>query len=792
MLYPDNLETLLDFDKVKHQLLKLALCAEGKLHIEKQDYFLEVKPLELELTVVSEMRKVIEAGESFSTLSFVAFQDILDTLKFEGSALTVEQLYRLHHIIKGMFELLKFFKKKERQAEYPIIVDLLSEVIVDKKWYQQIEKILDLDKVEIKSNASEALVKIRSKISKLERSSEKAFVVALKKYAEKGFLADSKESWRANRRVLAVLSEHKRQVPGLVLDVSGNARITFIEPASILPIAAEISECKVQEQKEIDRILRAITAEFYPYQSNFEHYKAVVAQLDSWQAKANLSIQEVAIQPVITDKEIALKQARHPILEAHLKSLKRAIVPLDIELKDDKHLLVISGPNAGGKSVTMKTVGLLQLMFQFGLHLPAEENSKICLFNQLMADIGDDQSIEDDLSTYSSHLAKMKYFLQHADGRSLLLIDEMGSGTDPALGGPIAEAILEHLVEQGSYGVITTHYSNLKEMAQTKTGLVNGAMSFATRQLRPTYELHIGQAGASYAFEVAERSGLPKEIIKNAKDKLGKDKSSSEQSLSQIQHEKQYLKGIRKNNQKQSEHLERLIKNYEELKSRLEKQKGKLVKEYEQKLLKDYNEANRNLEKIIREQKEANSNREALKNVRKDIDKKRQNLASKIQKYDVVPVQENKEPIVVGSEVKLEDSPRIGKVVEIRKDKATVVFGKLRTTVPLKKLIHCVSEKKKVKTVNTTKSNTIVEKSKFDNQLDIRGKYKDEALFELEQFLDKCVLLGVDSARIIHGKGTGALKDLVQQCLRDYPYVKAFKLETDAAGGKGATMVEID
>ncbi|MCB0503227.1 MAG: Smr/MutS family protein, partial [Bacteroidetes bacterium] len=442
-------------------------------------------------------------------------------------------------------------------------------------------------------------------------------------------------------------------------------------------------------------------------------------------------------------------------------------------------------------SVAMKTVGVLQLMMQFGLHIPADEGAKMKFFKTILADIGDDQSIEDDLSTYSSHLVKMTEFVKVANKDTLFLIDEMGSGTDPALGGPIAEAILDHLGKQKTYGIVTTHYSNLKDKAQVTEGLQNAAMSFEMKKLQPTYELHIGQAGASYAFEVAQRSGLPATILEAAKTLLGNKKSTAEQSLSQIQNEKQYLKGIRKNNQRQSEHLEKLIANYEGLKSRLEKQKKKLMVEFEEKLLADYNEANRELENYIRTQKEKGRDREGLKSLRKDIDDKRQALAKKINKADRKPIQENKSPIKVGSEVKLEDSPRIGKVIEIRKNKATVLFGNISSTIPIDRLIHCVNDDQSETPITNKSPNKLVEKSQFVDVLDIRGKYKEEALIALDQFMDQAVVFGVDKVKIIHGKGSGVLKDFVQQYLKDYPFVSRYEYETDPSGGKGVTLVEI-
>jgi DNA mismatch repair protein MutS2 len=791
-LYPPNIETVLDFNQVKTTLLKQVYCPEGSEMLECQSFFTHQEDLLTELIAVSELKDIFVSGEMFSTLCFVKVNDILSVFDIEGRALNEDQLFRLHHLIKGTFELLKFFSKKERIDSYPVVTGLFLTVSVDKKWYLSIEQILDLDKVQIKCNASEELIKIRTKIAKLEKTQDILFNTAIKEYAQQNWLADQKESFRSGRRVLAVLSENKRKVNGTVLDISGNGNITYIEPAAVLPVSSEISEWQIKERKEIERILKQITADLRPFQQEFKLYKTVVAQLDAWQAKSRLAILQNAVAPQISATEIHLKHARHPVLEKHLKEVKREIIPLDIQFTSNNRVIVISGPNAGGKSVAMKTVGILQLMFQFGLHIPAEEGSQMMLFEQLMANIGDDQSIEDDLSTYSSHLVKMTHFVEFANANTLFLIDEMGSGTDPALGGPIAEAILEHLTNRQAYGIVTTHYSNLKELALNKPGMQNAAMSFEMSVLKPTYELHLGQAGASYAFEVAERSGLPTSILNAAKTKLGGERKVIEQSLAQIQSEKQYLKGIRKNNQKQSKHLEELIANYNQLKTDLEKQKKKLVREYEEKLLAEYNHANRTLENTVRNLKEQNQSVEALKKVRSSINDERQTLAKKVVHYDIQPIQENTTPIAVGSKVRLDDSNQIGEVKEIRNQKAVVQFGNLMTTLPISKLIHCVEDKVASKSIQpTATSNHLLEQTKFNFELDIRGMYKDEAMQAIEQFLDKAIMFGINQVRIIHGKGSGVLRQTVKQCLKQYPHIKNFEHEPYEAGGDGVTQIAL-
>ena len=792
MLYPENIEELLDFDALRKQVVGCAISDDGKKAIENQEFWTERDALNNELYAVQEIKALFEADQYFPTTAFVKMDDVLEAFSFEGMSLTTDQLVRLYHIIKGTFDLHKFFTKKENVANCPIVTDLFSSITVEKQWYLKIEKILDIDKKVIKSNASETLIKIRTKQNKLNRSLDTTFNKVLKEYSKNGWLADQKESWRSGRRVLSVLAENKRKVSGIVLDISGNGAIAFIEPVSIQPIVSELSELEVEERKEIERILRKITEELFPFKSSFTQFRELIIQIDIWQAKSTLAIKQHANRPELTENQIEYHNARHAILEKHLRDLSKAVVPLNIKLSASNRIIVISGPNAGGKSVAMKTVGLLQLMAQFGLHLPTGEGSKTMVFTHLMADIGDDQSIEDDLSTYSSHLLKMADFTKHANERTLFLIDEMGSGTDPAFGGSIAEAIMESLAKKGAYGVVTTHYSNLKEMALQHSGIINAAMSFEISKLKPTYELLLGQAGASYALEVAQRSGLNAEIINAAKEKLGGVKKEMESSLSEIQSEKQYLKGIRKNNQKQQKHLDRLLEDYEKLKANLERNKKKMEKDFEEKLLKDYNEANRELENYIRESKEKNQNREAAKVVRKKIDAKRQTLSKKVSNYDIKPFQENETPIVVGSTVKLEDNNRLGKVIKIRKNRAAVQFGNITTDIPLNRLVHCIPEGEIKPTTKSNKtSNSLEAQSKFNLELDIRGKYKDEAMQSLEQFLDRAVMFGIDHVRIIHGKGTGVLKDTVRQSLKVYPYVSNFKYEEQQNGGDGVTLVDL-
>lgn len=795
MTYPDNLTEELDFSKVMQALAGRAWCPAGRQLLESQAFLTDMNALEEALDAVQEMRLLLESGSTMPTLAFVETADIMRQLATEGLALEPEQFARLHRLIRGGADLLRFFTGKERRTTYPLLSSLCGPVTVEAAWYREIEKVIDLESAEVLSTASPELQRIRTRLSKLRSQQDAAFNKALRHYGGLGFLDEQRESWREGRRVLAVRSEHKRQVDGLVIDISGSGHIAFMEPGEVRPYEAERSEYLVLESREIRAILLRLSLYLHPHREAISRVEAWIARLDALQAKASLAASMNAVRPVLSRTAMNLRQARHPILEKHLRAVGKAIVPLDLSLDAGRRILIISGPNAGGKSVAMKTAGLMQLMAQAGLHIPAAEGSTVRVFSAVFADIGDDQSLEDDLSTYSSHLAHMAGFLRHAGPDAFFLIDELGSGTDPAYGGPIAEAILEALHEKQAWGVVTTHYSNLKDLAGRAPGMQNGAMAFDQAALAPAFLLIQGQAGASYALEVAARSGLPPDVLTAARSKLGTGREATERSLTQLQHEKQYLKGIRKSNQQRSEQLEKLVADYQALTTRMEREQKKLLRSYEERLLADYNEANRRLEALVREARQAANPSEKAVEVRQEVDEKRRDLSAKITREDLPVVQENPAAIEVGSVVRLEDNPLEGVVTEIRKGRATVMFGNLTTTVPMKKLVHLHAEQPVQADTPATPAKTpggLEEQSRFDLELDLRGKYKDEAIGELERFLDRAVLFGVHRLRIVHGRGSGALRELVRQTLKQFPFVTSFSHESPEHGGDGVTVVELE
>jgi DNA mismatch repair protein MutS2 len=454
--------------------------------------------------------------------------------------------------------------------------------------------------------------------------------------------------------------------------------------------------------------------------------------------------------------------------------------------------MVISGPNAGGKSVILKSVGIIQLMLQFGMLVPVEEGSVMSVFNQLFIDIDDDQSIENDVSTYSSHLKKMRYFVLHADKRSMVLLDEMGVGTDPSLGGAMAEAVLQILNDNKTFGIVTTHFNNLKIFAAQTPGIQSAAMAFDRKELQPLYQLLPGQPGSSFTFEIAQKTGMPQQVIQLAREKTGENKIALDDTLSEMQVEKQFIRGIRKHVQKQEEQLGDLVRNYQQLKKELEKDKKKMQRDYQQKLLDLFNENSRELEKRMREWKEDRADKSKFEQVRTYIDIQRKELEIKLDEAMSLNNDENSGIITVGSRVRMEEGLETGLVQEIKKEMTTVAFGNVLTRVKLNRLKIVKDDEPEKKTYSLHKgTGSITEKSVFDLSLDVRGLMKEEAFVALENFMDRALMYGISKIKIIHGRGTGALRQAVHTYLKKYPYVKSFYPEQEQFGGNGITIVEM-
>jgi DNA mismatch repair protein MutS2 len=793
-LYPSDIAEKLEFDFIRDWLKNHCRGELGRSYLAEQSFYTEKDVLEVRLDRVREMADILVNKGNFPSCGSADLHELVQKLGIENIAIPLHQFLDLLKFLQTVDGIFHFFSRKENKQAYPALHAWVESYDHVSALTKALEKVLDLEKETVKESASPRLGELRRAARDKQAELQKVFRQVVSKYRKDGRLADPEESVRNGRRVLAVLAEYKRQVPGILHDESESGKVVFIEPQETVHINNDITEHQLEERREIERILRALSTEIAPFVSVISANMELVGNMDVLQAVADFANTFQCMVPRISGEgRHCLVGARHPVLQFWHKKHKKQVVPLSLELLPDVRVMLISGPNAGGKSVALKTAGILQLMLQFGMMLPVEEGTEMRLFSKIFADVGDQQSIENDLSTYSSHLHNMQHCIRHADADTLLLIDEMGTGTDPAFGGAVAEAILETLLPKGVYGVVTTHYADLKDFATRHPGLQNAAMAFDTQSLTPLYQLYTGRPGSSYTLEIARKSGLDKNVIALARSKAGEKRQQTDETLSEIQNEKQYLKGIRKNLQQKEEQLDELKTHYDRLKRDMEKERKKLIKEFKEKQLEAYNAANRELEKLMREWKEDKADKDKFKQVREQIDQQREALGDTLRKMENEPVQLSAEgPLTPGAKVRLEEGAETGTILEIRNNKAVVQFGGITTNIPLQRL-QKVADKQvpKGRTSTALSVNKLEAKSSFDMNIDIRGMYRDEAISTLEQFLDKAILFSMGKVRVIHGIGTGRLKEAVHQYLRKYPNADRFYSEPQEFGGEGVTVVDI-
>ena len=791
-LYPQNVLEKLDFPFILKELENVCSGSLGRNLLNQQVFLTELDELTKQLQFVKEAKDIIENDTQLPQYGFNELL-FLEKLKIDNYYLDVKELIELYYSLSSVAEIFRFFTPKARQQLYPFLSEKITTYNFEIGLISAISKVIDIDKEIVKENATPELSKVRKQIQEKTQEINAVFRRVVQQHKTQNLLADTEETIRDGRRVLSVKSEYKRSIKGLITDESDNGNITYIEPNETLFLNNELTELYLDERREIHKILVDITAKIQPYKESIESLQILMSELDVIRAKAYFAINYKCAMPQISkERQIYLREFVHPVLYHHHKKQHKPIIDNTIFLDDKNRIIVISGPNAGGKSIILKSIGLIQLMFQFGMLIPAKENSVLSVFDNLFVDIGDEQSIENDLSTYSSHLSNMNYFISKANPKTLVLIDEMGMGTDPALGGPMAEAILESLHHKNVFGVITTHFNNLKVYAANTENMQSGAMAFDTKQLKPLYQLQIGQPGSSFTFEIAKKSGLSEQIIKNATNKIGDNKKVLDEVLTDIQTEKHFIKGLRKNVQVKESQLQDLTKSYEQLNKELEKEKKRLLKHYEARLLDRFNIESRNLENEMRTWKEEKSNKEKFLEVRNFIDENREQIEKKLEDIPITISNNTEQKIIVGSKVKLEEGTEIGEVIELKNNNALVAFGNMQTKVKLSNLIFVENIKNNLESKrNVYSSKILLEKSEFDYNLDIRGLMKDEAITALDNFMDRAIMYGIHHIKIIHGRGTGALKQAVQYYLKKYPHVQSFRYESEQFGGDGITLVEM-
>lgn len=797
-LEPKDLFEKLEFDKII-ELVEAECYGElGRQQVQK------IGPTSNRIVIVQKLKEVKEYQVTLGNDPFPmqAYEDISKDLKMlaiEDYVLSIEGFQRINVILRSIHLIFKYFADA-RQQVYPALYELIQPIHFDANLIKEIDKVID-EEGQIKPDASPKLMKIRRTMGGKVKELDRQFRSVITKYRSNGWLTDNVESFRNGRRVLSAPAEHKRKIRGIIHDESTTGRTAFIEPEEIININNDIFELEVEEKREIYRILKELSATLRPYVPSMYAYQKLMVRIDVIQAKARLSYKMNGTMPKVMGKpRLGIKTGFHPLLYLKNQQVNKKTVPFDLILFQDNRILMLSGPNAGGKSITLKSVGLLQLMLQSGMLVPVDPISEMGIFEDIFADIGDQQSIEDELSTYSSRLANMKVFMENATKKSLILIDEFGSGTDPQIGGAIAEAILEDLNKKQIFGVITTHYSNLKIFAFKTKGIINGSMIFDKDTLSPTYELKVGRPGSSYAFEIGQKTGLDPKILKYARKKVGKKENAVETLLVNLQRDKQVLEEKLAVSEQKAKQLEKLIKNYDELHKNLEYRRKKQKLEAKEQALQSTAQDNRLLENLIRELKENEKLAEAekvkkAKEIAKKVRAERKEIVEEVQelKEDIYYKPErtkSTKPIAVGDFVKLKTGGATGKVESINKNKVVVQMGIMRMTVPLRDLQQA-GEPLDIRRTKSIQLDTTAANAKFESKIDLRGMSIEEAVAVLQEFVDQALVASVSNLEIIHGKGTGVLRKAVRRKLKEYKDIQSVSFAAPERGGDGLTIVEL-
>ncbi len=801
MLYPkESIENKIGFDRIRQQLVNACASSLGVAFVEKMSFTDDFEKVSKLMRQTEEFRQILSGAEPFPASNYIDVNQHLEKAKVIGTFLTSEEFHELQLSLQTIFNCLKFFQKTTEEA-YPYLKALSGFVHLDKSILTKINQIID-EKGQIRSNASKELQNIRRTILSSQSRVRKVLEQVIHAAKSNGYVADDAQfTVRGGRMVIPVMAEHKRHIKGFIHDESATGQTVFLEPAEVLEINNEIRDLEYQERREIIRILKELTAALKPYLPSLKTAYHFLGMMDFIRAKAKCALkQEATLPELVTGCTIDWSRAQHPLLKESLEAHGKKIVPLNIQLGSDQRIVVISGPNAGGKSVCLKTVALLQYMMQNGMLIPVDSHSKAGIFKHIFIDIGDEQSLENDLSTYSSHLTNMNYFTKFADKYTLFLIDEFGTGTEPQFGGAIAEAILDNLYQKKAYGVITTHYTNLKQFADRRPGIINAAMAFDAEHLEPLYQLKLGKPGSSYALEIARKIGLPAAIIEEAKEKIGEERVSFDQMLNELEVErKKYQDLLRDTNEKNSR-LTRRVQEYEELKAFVDEKKNKIINEAKEEAKRLLNEANQRIEQTIRTIKETQADKQRTQEARKALTSFREQTT--VKKSPVVARFKTKSSVAdksigKGDVVQIKDNGAMGEVLGIKRNTAEILIGSLKSSVKLNRLEKISKEAYRKSLGKVTKEsnrggiNLNEKMASFSTNLDLRGKRAEEVFNDVDNFVSDAYMFGMNELRIIHGKGDGILRQVVRDQLKRFPNVKSFHDEHIEQGGSGVTVVEL-
>ncbi len=787
MIYPESCLERLGFEEVKQRISQYCLSPMGRQLVGKMQVMTKYDQINKFLRQTKEFKSILENQEPLQISAFYDLKYLADKIRAEGSYLVEEELFQMYISLQTVFTVIRFFE--DRAEIYPNLEALFEHLPMEKNILKKIDSVLDA-KGKIKPNASTALLDIITEISKGEQEVRKRMDSIYKMAVGRNWVADGSLTIRDGRMCIPLLAENKRKLKGFIHDESASGQTVYMEPEEVFTLNNKLRDLEFDKRREVIRILIALTTELRPYTTLLLSYHGFLTKLDFVRAKALFAIEVEADMPILLkEAKTRLINARHPLLMLSFRAEQRSVVPLNIHLDERLRILLVSGPNAGGKSVCMKTVGLLQIMIQSGLLIPVDEASEVGIFDQIFADIGDDQSIESDLSTYSAHLTKMRYFVAHATTKSLMLIDEFGTGTDPQFGGPMAEAVLEVLNNKKVRGVITTHYSNLKLFAGDTEGLENASMLFDNTKMRPLYILEIGKPGSSYAFEIAQNIGLQKEVLELARKKTGINQNRVDTLLVDLEREKKDIYDRKVQLANQQNKAKNLAAENEKLKQYLEENKKVLLKEAKleaQRIIKD---ANKLVENTISEIKEKQADKTVTKQLRQNLEKQLLHHQVKEEKKPE-PVVLNNSPIVVGDWVQLRNTETTGQVLEINRGNLVLAIGDLRSVVK-KDRVDKISNKQAKKVVQSQSFSGRISDAltNFNAELDLRGMRGEDAIYEVEKYLDKAIMLGFPYVKLIHGKGDGILRKLIREYVRKYSQVNRVEDEHADRGGDGISYV---
>ncbi len=786
MLYPENCQERLGFNEVKQLVHQHCLSTMGQALVNKMQVMTKHEQINKFLRQTYEFKSILINQEPLQISTFFDIKILADKIRVEGTYLIEEELFQIYSSLQTVFSVIRFFD--ERKEIYPSLEALFEHLQIEKNILKNIESVIDA-KGKMKPNASAELQEITAAIAKGEQEVRKKMDAIYKMAVGKNWVADGSLTIRDGRMCIPVLAENKRKLKGFIHDESASGQTVYLEPEEVFTLNNKLRDLEFDRRREIIKILIAVTTALRPYTPLLLSYHGFLTKLDFVRAKALFAIDIDANMPILLkEAKTKLINAKHPLLLLSFAAEKKTVVPLNIHMNEHLRIVLVSGPNAGGKSVCMKTVGLLQMMLQAGLLVPVDENSEMGIFDQIFADIGDDQSIESDLSTYSAHLTKMRYFVAHASPKTLVLIDEFGTGTDPQFGGPMAEAVLEVLNNKKVRGVITTHYSNLKLFAGNTNGLENASMLFDNSKMKPLYILDLGKPGSSYAFEIAQNIGLQPEVINLARIKTGDNQNSVDSLLVNLEREKRQVHESKITLANQQNKAKNLIAENEKLKLYLEENRKTLLKEAKLEAQTIIREANKLVENTIAEIKEKQADKVATKQLRQNLQKSIVKNEVREERKPVVKVDQS--AIEVGDWVQLVNTETSGQVLEINRDNLVLALGDLRSVVK-KNRVQKISNKQAKKAVQSNSfSGRISEAiSTFRPELDLRGMRGENAVQEVENYLDKAIMLGFPSIKLIHGKGDGILRKLIRDYVKKYKEVTRMEDEHADRGGDGITYV---